>query len=63
MPSFTTKQAKTPEEIQQCRDIRFAVFIDEQVSGFTERRTVGRKSHAPKRTSVSGREATLGSLV
>lgn len=32
MPSFTTKQARTPEEIQQSRDIRFAVFIDEQVS-------------------------------
>lgn len=31
MPSFTTKEARTPEEIQQSRDIRFAVFIDEQV--------------------------------
>lgn len=62
MPSFTTKEARTPEEIQQSRDIRFAVFIDEQVrldsAEPTWSRTIGSHAHERSNTWHTGRRPT-----
>lgn len=55
-PSFTTKEARTPEEIQQSRDIRFAVFIDEQVRRLdTKGAGRGAPSHEHEHSSTAKR--------